>query len=157
MASIENQEALTRIFGDWPSFHDAEVLSLLLDRHGFEDRPGPTLEAKIHLFQMTGEVDERGYFRLRNHTLVVLRFFQVDGLKLEGFNHQNVLRELSIEDISSRQMEDIKFKVHFSSAFGLEASFLCRAVAVVSTEPFVPAPHPPDGRGIRGGARPCSW
>src|SRR5579871_2051209 len=73
MAGIENQEALTRIFGDWPSFHDAEVLSLVLGRHGIEDRPGPTLEARIHVFQMTGEVDERGYFRLGNHTLVVLR------------------------------------------------------------------------------------
>jgi hypothetical protein len=29
---VENAEILTGIFGRWPSFHDAEVLSLYLDR-----------------------------------------------------------------------------------------------------------------------------
>lgn len=34
MVPIENHELVTRIFGKWPSFHDAEVVWLRLDREG---------------------------------------------------------------------------------------------------------------------------
>lgn len=62
MPTIENQELVTEIFGEWPSFHDAEVVSLRLDRQGEgggED--GPTLDAAIHVWRTTEEVDPRGY------------------------------------------------------------------------------------------------
>jgi hypothetical protein len=47
MANIQNEQALISIFGRWPSFHDATIISILLDREG-ED--GPSLEARVHVF-----------------------------------------------------------------------------------------------------------
>jgi len=138
MSRIENIEAVTGIFGHWPSFHDAEVLSIQLDRRGHGAARGPTVEARIHVFEMTNEVDERGCYRCRFHTLVTLRFLQADSLQIDDFNGQNALWGLEIIDISERQMEDIKFEVHFSKSFGLGMDFVCKGVTVVAADPFEP-------------------
>jgi hypothetical protein len=65
VSSIQGSEKLTAIFGDWPSFHDAEIVELNLTRK--EARPekayrSPSLTLKIHLWAMTKELDEKGYF-----------------------------------------------------------------------------------------------
>ncbi len=136
MADIENIEAVTGIFGCWPSFHDAEVLSVRLDRCGPSAARGPTIDTKIHVFEMTSEVDERGFYVCRFHTLVTLRFLQVENLRIDDFNCQNALWGLEIIDVSARQMEDVKFEVHFSPSFGVGMDFVCKAVLVVAAEPW---------------------
>ena len=65
LVTFENSSALESIFGRWPSFHDAEMLRVVLDRSGDE---GPTLEAVIRVFEMTSDVDPKGYYVLKNHT-----------------------------------------------------------------------------------------
>ena len=134
---IDNASVLVAVFGYWPSFHDAEVLAIRLDRSGVSG--GPELEADIHVFEMTSTVTPDGLYELRHHTLVTLRFEGVDELSLEGFNNQNALMGLQIEDISSRQLELLKWEVTFDAAFGLDASFLCRGIAVASAKPFNPS------------------
>ena len=54
-------------FGYWPTFHDAQVLSITLNRTG---------ESKvvIHAFEMTKEVDAQGHDVLRKHCLVTFSF-----------------------------------------------------------------------------------
>jgi hypothetical protein len=120
-----NSGAVTSIFGGWPSLHDAEVIRVTLDRDGPD---GPELETDIHVFEMTGEVDARGFYELRNHTLVKLRFAGVDQLRLEEFGPQNVLLQLSLGDISDRQLAVLKWDVSFDSSVGVSARFLCTSV-----------------------------
>ena len=72
MPTIDNQELVTRIFGRWPSFHDAEVLSVRLDRGVNGEADEPSLEAAIHVFQMTAEIDSRGYYVRKNNTVVTV-------------------------------------------------------------------------------------
>src|SRR5262245_44189947 len=91
--SIENAELIERIFGSWPSFHDAEIHHLAMTRDGSES---PRLDVTIHHWMMTEEIDPRGHYVLKHHTLSTLRFSGVTGLRMEDFNHQNVLRELEI-------------------------------------------------------------
>lgn len=145
MATIRNSEALEEIFGYWPSFHDAEVLHVRLDRGDPPDRGGeprrPTLEADIHVFEMTDQVTEQGFYALRKHTLVTFAFHGVDELELNGFNNQNALFGLRLEDISDRQLEVLKWSVGFESSFGLEASFMCEEAEVVRAVPFDPSHH----------------
>src|SRR5689334_12879841 len=90
---VSNAHALTQIFGYWPSFHDAEVLTMCLDRAGDD---GPSLEARVHVFEMTDQVDDRGFYVLRKHTLVTLRFADILLRNLRWFNHQNSLSGLGI-------------------------------------------------------------
>jgi hypothetical protein len=73
-----------------PSFHDAEVLTLALDREG------PCCTIRIYTFEMTPEVDANGYFVLKKHVVVCFRLMGVGKLELYDSNHQNVIYGLSI-------------------------------------------------------------
>lgn len=133
---IAGADKLLTVFGYWPSFHDAEVLWLRLDRNSLEDGCcGPTVEALVHVFEITSEISPDGYYVLRHHSLIHLRFLEVCEIQLDGFNHQNPLMGLSFIDLRDRQMERVRWEVHFDGAFGLNASFQCHAIKVVSVVP----------------------
>jgi hypothetical protein len=142
---IRNSEALEDIFGYWPSFHDAEVVEVRLDRGDSLAPDGgprkPTLEADTHVFEMTDQVTEQGFYAQRKHTLATFAFRGIDELQLDGFNHQNVLFGLELEDISDRQLEVLKWRVSFDSSFGLAATFMCEEIEVVRAVPFDPSAH----------------
>jgi hypothetical protein len=153
---ITGAEQLVAVFGYWPSFHDAEVLWLRLDRcaHG-DGCYGPMLEVVVHAFEMTSEVGPDGHYVLRHHVLVHLRFLDVVELRLDGFNFQNALMGLTLTDLRDAQMERVRWAAHLDSAFGVNASFQCYAVEVVSVVPCSKAGEPihaepgsaPDGGG----------
>ena len=137
---IEGAGKLLAIFGYWPSFHDAEVLWIRLDRKPAADSDyGPTLEALIHAFEMTSEIDPKGYYVLRHHVLVHLRFREVVGLRMEHFNHQNVLSGVNFTEVQVPQMERIKERIKwdvvFGSSYGVDASFRCFAIEVIGVDP----------------------
>jgi Immunity protein 50 len=142
MEGIKNSAALTEIFDRWPSFHDAEVLRLRLDRGVDTDASLPTgtprLEADVHVFEMTDQVTPEGFYELRKHTLVTLAFYGIDQLEVREFNHQNALFDLALEDIRDRQLETLRWSVALDGSYGVEASFLCADVEVVSVRPFSP-------------------
>lgn len=51
----------------------------------------------LHTWEMTKNVDEKGYFVLSKHVVVEFVMKEVVGLSLNGFNHQNVISGLAIE------------------------------------------------------------
>lgn len=130
---IENSEAITSLFGYWPSFHDAEVLHISINRFS-EPGGGPSLSAAIHVFEMTNEVNSDGYYICHKHSVVTLLFQGLDELALDGFNHQNALSQLSI--IESEPGGSLR--VNFDSAYGLESEMTCQSVKVVSVVPGIP-------------------
>jgi len=96
--NIPGAEDVVRWFGYWPDFHDAEVLSITLNRS-----TGPTVE--IHTFERTPEVDARGFYVLAKHAIVtfVLGGFPLsqEGMattRIDYFNHQNVLSSAGVEE-----------------------------------------------------------
>ena len=74
---IENSSSVVQYFGHWPSFHDAEVVSMQFDR----GEPGywPIIHIR---FQLTDECE------------IVLLFQNVHEYELDGFNCQNVVSGL---------------------------------------------------------------
>jgi hypothetical protein len=140
---IKQSNLLVDIFGRWPSFHDAEVISIELFRDPSKVSE-PNLRAKIHVFEMTPEVDDRGFYVLKNHVLVTFLFRGIDENTVKEFNQQNVLWELAIVDISSRQLERLRFEIHFASSFGVEAEFKCRSVEVETVACFTPGENDED-------------
>jgi hypothetical protein len=131
---VEGAEGLKAAFGRWPSFHDAEVVSIVLDRGGLS---GPALEAKIHVFLMTDQVDEHGRYILSNHTLVTLRFRNIVLMRLAFFNSQNVLADLDLTPVDPDASEGRVLAASFSASWGVEAELLCDSVAVMRVEPFL--------------------
>jgi hypothetical protein len=137
---IGGSERLTAIFGYWPSFHDAEVIKFDLWRGDVEPEADryvfPVLTAQIHLWELTSDVDSRGYLVLRYHTLATLRFQDIDDMHMEGFNHQNAILGLhfTMEDREADAQPWIH--VEFEPAHGISARFRCLRVEVISAEPF---------------------
>lgn len=123
------------IFGRWPSFHDAEVLNIALDR-GDRGTFGPSLEAAVHVFEGTSQVDDEGRYVLKNHVLVRMRFSRIVNLTLADFNHQNVLGSLEIEHLSDRAHDKVKFAVRVSGIFGVNAKFHCDSISIEWVEPY---------------------
>lgn len=82
--AIEGAQQLYDWFGYWPSFHDAEVLSLHLNRSG-------TSSLVLHTWEMTKELDERGYYILTKHVVVEFVMKEIVELNVNGFSQQNVI------------------------------------------------------------------
>jgi hypothetical protein len=137
---IQGSERITNIFGYWPSFHDAEVLDLHFWR-GHSDATKdlydfPVLTLKIHLWELTKEVNSEGFLVLKHHTLATLRFANVEGdFEMHGFNHQNSILELSITSIERTKIPSPCFSVEIVPAFGMGASFHCSQIEVVDATP----------------------
>lgn len=130
---------MAKTFSYWPSFHDAEVLEITLWRGDVEpERQSyvfPVLTAKIHLWELTSELNREGSSVLRQHTMATLRFHDVDELNLKGFNHQNAIFGLSIVRKEREQGASPVFAIEFEPAFGVAAEFICMRVEVVEAVP----------------------
>lgn len=136
---IQNAELLIDIFGKFPTFHDAEVAEIILKRKDKVERCS-TFEALIIISN----------YRTGDRFLVNLIFKNIFGLKLENFNHQNVLGGLYITEfseeffentkhdkrllgvVSEAEIEKLKCYVKFEYCFGIEAEFLCNEIIVDS-------------------------
>ncbi len=86
---VARYQKLVDALGYWPSFHDAHVLSASL-----EQGRGSAL---IHMFRMTEDVDENGYFVLTDHHLVTLSMTGVLEGALPDDYQPDILMELIIE------------------------------------------------------------
>ena len=138
-SEIENANLLVEAFGYWPRFHDAELFSFNLSRGSLlpekDSWEFPSIEARLHVFEMTSDVTPDGYFILHKHHLVDFRFEGVEDLHLEGFNHQNVLLGLEFRPIDGSPQ---RFEVFFDSAFGADAKFSCSRIVITGLAPCGP-------------------
>jgi hypothetical protein len=131
---MQHSSDLESIFGRWPSFHDAEVIRVTLDRSGAD---GPKMEVVIHVFEATKEVDSRGYFVSKNHIDVTLTFTKVDLVRLDGFNHQNVISCLSIEKVNPLQHDGKSCHVEIPSIYGVDTELYCDRVIVSNIQEHI--------------------
>lgn len=130
---VDQSHLLVAAMGRWPSFHDAIVLAIERTEHA--------CRVVIHVFDMTNEVDPRGYFVLRLHHLVVLNLTGISCNTLPEAQTSAVLASLAIS------AEAGKLKVDFESHMDLDGTVLCDRVEVVSVVPC-------DASGLTGRRRP---
>jgi len=133
---IEDADRLLRIFGEWPSFHDAEVVGLSLERDGAN---GPSLDLRIHVFETTPELDPAGCCVQKNHTLVTLRFLGLELEHLVDFNEQNVLFDLHVTPLDPGEHEGRRIGVRLASSYGLGGEFQCSRCVVADVRPYSPS------------------
>ena len=125
--TIENFQTVLQRFGSWPSFHDAEIHSLLLERDGPD---GPYLEMRVHVHTARGDVGKKGTYLCDKQAMITMRFCNIESLDIIEFNNQNV-----IFDMDMRTGQD-RISVTISSSYGCAGSFTCKRVAVQSVEDF---------------------
>ena len=142
---IGGSAKLTSIFGGWPSFHDAEITEVHLERGEINQKKEtfafPVLTVKLVLWNLTSRVNETGYLETEHHTLAILQFSDVENLTISGFNHQNAIMGLAI----AHQLTDGRalFHVCFDPAFGMGCEFDCAAIEVLNAMPWDVADRPP--------------
>jgi hypothetical protein len=81
-------------FGHEPSFHDAEIVSLHLNRTGQS-----TLSIRTR--EMTEGADSAGAYAHEKHGIVTFTLEDIQALNLEGFSHQNVIGRLELRRIDA--------------------------------------------------------
>lgn len=128
---IENSRLLTDAVGFWPSFDDAAILRLQLDRtDGAPWKPGsdsPTLDITVRLA-------ETGYM------LASLRFRNVENLQLSNFRYQNEILEIVFGRTPDRVDSEGRFWseklfVEIEAHCGMQAKFECKSAIVLSVIP----------------------
>ena len=90
---IEDSHKLVDLIGEWPSFEDAELIELRLERaDGAPWKPGstaPTLTIKVRLA-------ETGY------CLAEIRFHNARYSEFANFSYQNSIQEIVFEQVPER-------------------------------------------------------
>jgi hypothetical protein len=115
--SISGAAELFAWFGFWPDFHDAEIISLALNRSGIS-----TLQ--IHTWQMTDQVDEKGYYILKKHVLVNFQMEDVLDLELVDFSPQNVISGLILKKAKDGILLEL------GPCYGLAGSISARKLSI---------------------------
>lgn len=89
---IPGVDAVVAWFGQWPSFHDAEILSVHINRGGLS-------VIRIHTWNLSTKVDRTGHFVREREAILVFEFVGIKTLELQGedADSQNVIQGLVIE------------------------------------------------------------
>ncbi len=117
LKAINGAQELYDWFGYWPSFHDAEVLSVQLNLIG-------TSHLRAHTWEMTNQVDERGYYINTKHIVVEFILADISRLDLVGFSGQDVIFGLDIQKV------DAGFKLTIDTCINLGGEIVAGSVAI---------------------------
>jgi hypothetical protein len=116
-SGVPGAEQLFNWFGYWPSFHDAEIVSLVLNREGLSS-------LCLHTWQTTAQVDERGCYIKEKHIDVSFQMEEILSLALSNFSQQNVIFKLEM-------VEDSRgYKLVLDPCYGLGGSITVRALSI---------------------------
>ncbi len=115
---------LVEWFGGWPTFHDAEVPSLELQRTG-------PCTVRIHTFEVVDQRATRGPVMFTKHVVVSFIFEDVKAVRLEGFNSQNVVDGIVLRS------GDAGYELDIKASYGLEGTITASRLRV-EFEPGIP-------------------
>lgn len=130
-ADMPGGDELLAWFGEVPTFHDAEIISLSLSRNGVS-------ELKIHGWIMTGGVDPSGYIVLDRHAVVTFSFEGIVDLQLDGFSGQNVIAGLVLQRATNRGRtghyaipeDDLDVEIELLPCYGLDGFIRAKKIAI---------------------------
>jgi hypothetical protein len=141
-SQIANSEDLLRHFGRWPTFEDAELVSLqfdrgnhmaVVDRGDWDARKPETLVATFYAFNAEADSDSSD----RRPAHVSLLFSGLHEVQLEGLNYQNPIQGLGIHLEHVDRLRADCFRVNWGgTCMGHEVSLLCGTIAVRSVTPI---------------------
>jgi len=123
LAGVPGSQSVFDWFGFWPSFHDAEVTSIELNRQGVS-------RLNVHCFSTTGRTNSRGHYVTEKHAIVSLLMEDITSIDLSDFNHQNVLSSLRVQQTKT-------FEVFLDGIYGVTGRIATEKLSV-ELKPGVP-------------------
>ena len=93
---IPGADDVVKWFGQWPTFHDAEILSVHLVRGGRSI-------IRVHAWKPVTQTDAGGRFIREKEAIIVFEFAGIKDLHLEGedADKQNVISGLTVEKVQN--------------------------------------------------------
>ena len=76
-------------FGSWPTFHDAEVTRIHLNRSGAS-------YIDVHVFRMTSQISSTGHYVCDQHAVVTFEIEGILSMEMVDFNRQNVVSGIAV-------------------------------------------------------------
>jgi hypothetical protein len=113
-------------FGYWPDFHDAEVICFRLEA-------GAPSSIVIHTWEMTNQVDAKGFYQLRKHVVVEFVIEGISTISLQDPWDHSILLDLGVDKTEAG------FRLSFSSAYGLSGTIEAQTLSL-RIKPGKPAP-----------------
>jgi hypothetical protein len=114
---VTGSQCLFAWFGYWPTFHDAELLRLDLNRAG-----GSTLS--VLTWEISADKDPSGKYILQKHVVANFSFDEIYDSNLVGFSNQNVIGSLDVA-VTERGLRMI-----ISQIYGLAGMIEARRISV---------------------------
>jgi Immunity protein 50 len=135
---IDGYQNVLSAFGRWPSFHDAEVHKVILDRKRLVANGASysSVELLVHGWNMTTDITEQGHYKHEASNLVHFLFDYVTDLELSGLNHQNVLDGLELTLQMDEHTGKTSISVELCHCWGLSGGFKARQAKVLSVTPY---------------------
>ena len=114
--SFHGLDRLVAWFGRVPSFHDAELLELVLGRDG-------SATMVLHAWNMSDRVDENGYYLLERNAVVTLRLEKVASLSIRGIRMPSIVFGLEFATV------DGGIEVSWDASYGIDGQITARSVS----------------------------
>jgi hypothetical protein len=138
MDRIRDADRLGAIYGSWPDFADAEILTVALDRGNHMEvvttgdwscRVAPSLTVKLVAFDaLAGEPGNR------SHRMITLRFNGIGEFYMENFGYQNPVIGIGLSP-DPQTGEPSRLRVEWGgTVMGYETEFTCESLEVLSVE-----------------------
>ena len=133
-AHIANSERVLEALGYWPTFHDAEVISFLVER-ALPLRSGYSsarMAVHVRKYESVGEGTAQYAQVLRKSVLIRFAFSTVSELELSDFNHQNVINSITVEQAGGNGLSSLQ--VTIESIWGFGGTLRCMSASVETVE-----------------------
>jgi len=106
---IKNFQRVVDTYGYWPSFHDSPVLKFAVD--------SDTIQLEVKAWEMTSEVDAKGYFVLTKKHNIGFIFTGLVSTELDAFIPENILYDLGFTPLDEHNSQGY-FNIELDSAMG---------------------------------------
>ena len=116
---IPGAEAVVAWFGHWPSFHDAEVLSVVINRDAVSI-------LRIHTWNVSARANRRGHFAREREAIVAFEFEGIKSLRLHG---EDAKRQDLVHGNGIERTEH-GYRFEFAPSFGLAGELAVEQIAV---------------------------
>lgn len=107
--AVTGAQELFDWFGYWPDFHDAEIVSFRLEA-------GAPSSIVVHTWEMTNQVDAKGFYELRKHVVVEFVIEGISTIDLQDPWDHSILLDLGVDK------SETGFRLSFSAAYGLSGT-----------------------------------
>jgi len=89
LTRLAGSDAVVEWFGEWPSFHDAEITEVVLSREGCS-------YLRLHAWKVSSETDGQGMYTRAKEAIVSFVIREITAMELRDLNGQNVIAGLTV-------------------------------------------------------------